>query len=110
MTMKTMIADGDGSKRQTVARSVSLVVLATALILLVPWVAMQFTTEVAWKPSDFLLAGVLLTGTGLGFVIAMRKLDTSRSRAAAGIALALALVLVWIELAVGIFGTPFAGS
>jgi hypothetical protein len=40
----------------------------------------------------------------------MRKLDTSRSRAAAGVALAVALVLVWIELAVGMFGTPFAGS
>jgi hypothetical protein len=40
----------------------------------------------------------------------MRKLDTSRSRTAAGVALAVALVLVWIELAVGMFGTPFAGS
>lgn len=108
--MKTMMAGGDGNPRQTVARSVSLVVLATALILLVPLVAMQFTAEVAWKPSDFVVAGVLLTATGLGFVIAMRKLNTSRSRAAAGIALALALLLVWIELAVGIFGTPFAGS
>jgi hypothetical protein len=110
MTMKAMIGNGDVHTRQTVAKSVSLVVLATALILLVPLVAMQFTAEVAWKLSDFLVAGALLIGIGLMFVISMRKLSTSRSRAAAGIALAIALLLVWMELAVGIFGTPFAGT
>lgn len=108
--MKSMIADGDGNTRQTVAKSLSLVVLATALLLLVPLVAMQFTGEVAWTLSDFLIAGALLAGTGLAFVISMRKLSTTRSRLAAGVALALALLLVWMELAVGVFGTPFAGS
>ena len=108
--MKTMIADGDGNTRQTVGKSLSLVVVATALLLLVPLVAMQFTGEVAWTLSDFLIAGALLAGTGLAFVISMRKLSTTRSRLAAGVALALALLLVWMELAVGVFGTPFAGS
>ena len=108
--MKSMIADGDGNTRQTVAKSLSLVVLATALLLLVPLVAMQFTGEVAWTLSDFLIAGALLAGTGLACVISMRKLSTTRSRLAAGVALALALLLVWMELAVGVFGTPFAGS
>ena len=108
--MKSMIADGDGNTRQTVAKSLSLVVLATALLLLLPLVAMQFTGEVAWTLSDFLIAGALLAGTGLAFVISMRKLSTTRSRLAAGVALALALLLVWMELAVGVFGTPFAGS
>ncbi|MDB5919982.1 MAG: hypothetical protein JWR40_4216 [Massilia sp.] len=108
--MKTMLADGDGNTRQTVAKSLSLVLLATALILLVPLAAMQFTSEVAWNLFDFVVAGVLLAGTGLVFVISMRKLSTTGSRVAAGIVLALALILVWMELAVGIFGTPFAGT
>jgi hypothetical protein len=110
MTMKTSIADGDGNTRQALAKSVSLVVLATALLLLVPLAAMQFTAEVAWSLLDFVVAGTLLAGTGLAFVMAMRKLSTTRARAVAGIALAAALVLVWMELAVGIFGTPFAGT
>ncbi len=108
--MKTMIAGGDGNTRQTLAKSLSLVLLATALILAVPMVAMQFTTEFNWTLFDFVAMGVLMFGTGLAFVIAMRTLSTTRSRIAAGIALALALILVWMELAVGVFGTPFAGS
>jgi hypothetical protein len=110
MTMKTLIADGDGNTRQALAKSVGLVVLATALILLVPLAAMQFTAEVARNLPDFAVAGTLLIGTGLAFVMSMRKLRTTRARALAGIALAVVLVLVWMELAVGIFGTAFAGS
>ena len=40
------------------------VALATALILLVPLVAMQFTDEVDWALADFVVAGALLGGTG----------------------------------------------
>ena len=106
--MKTMIADGVVKPRRTVARSIGLVVLATVLILLMPLVAMRFTPGVNWSLFDFIAAGVLLTGTGFAFVLSMRTLRTSRARLAAGIMLALALV--WGELAVGLFGTPLAGS
>jgi drug/metabolite transporter (DMT)-like permease len=41
------------------------VALATAFILLLPLVAMQFTDEVDWGLADFILAGLLLGGTGL---------------------------------------------
>jgi drug/metabolite transporter (DMT)-like permease len=46
-------------------RPVVRVALATAFILLLPLVAMQFTDEVDWGLADFILAGVLLGGTGL---------------------------------------------
>ena len=108
--MKTMIADGAVTPRRTVARSIGLVVLGTVLILLVPLVAMRFTHEMNWALFDFIAAGVLLTGTGFAFVLSMRTLRTSRARLAAGVVLALALALVWGELAVGLFGTPLAGS
>jgi hypothetical protein len=86
------------------------VVLAAALVLLVPLVAMQFTHEVRWGVFDFVVAGGLLIGTGLMFVLLTRKPSTLRHRIVIGFALGVALLLVWIELAVGIFGTPFAGS
>jgi hypothetical protein len=41
------------------------VALATAFVLLLPLVAMQFTDEVDWGVADFAFAGALLGGTGL---------------------------------------------
>lgn len=70
---------------------------------------MQFTDEVAWSAFDFAVAGVLLAGTGLLYLLVARSLNTRGARIAAGCALAALLFLVWLELAVGVFGTPLAG-
>ncbi len=78
--------------------------LATALILMVPLVAMQFTDQVVWGPLDFAVMGALLFGTGLMYQLAARQVRNLAYRAAAGIALAAAFLLVWINLAVGIIG------
>jgi len=86
-------------------------ILATALaLLLIPLIAMKFTNEVNWKIFDFLVAGILLIGTGLTLEFILRKIKTLRYRILFGIALFVVLLLIWAELAVGIFGTPFAGS
>ena len=86
-------------------RSTIRIVLATAFILSLPLVAMQFTDEVAWSPVDFAVAGVLLVGASLLYVLAARKGGGISYRAGVGIALAGAFLLVWINLAVGIIGT-----
>lgn len=86
------------------------IVLAVGILLLVPFLAMQFTDEVSWTLFDFLIAGVLLLGTGLLCELAMRKVSRIEYRIAICGALLVGLLLIWIELAVGIFGTPFAGS
>jgi len=44
-----------------------------ALLLLLPLFAMQVTKEVVWRVADFVLAGVLLIGTGLTLELAARK-------------------------------------
>lgn len=54
--------------------------------------------------------GTLLVGTGLLLVLASRKIKNINRRAAVIVALLVAFLLIWIELAVGLFGTPFAGS
>lgn len=105
--MKTMI---EGGANPRLMRDLIRVVLGTALILLAPLVAMQFTTEVAWTLLDFAVAGGLLIGTGLMYVILTRNTVENRKRFAIGFVLGALLALVWFELAVGIFGTPFAGS
>ena len=81
-----------------------------AVILLIPLIAMQFTEEVNWELTDFIVAGVLLLGTGLVCEFVMRKVKNKENRIALCIVIITILLLVWAELAVGIFGSPFAGS
>jgi hypothetical protein len=86
------------------------ILAVVALLLLIPVVAMQFTDQVSWSSFDFLIAGGLLLGTGLICELVMRKVQTRKNRIVVIIAVLLAFVLIWIELAVGIFGSPLAGS
>ncbi len=86
------------------------IVIAVAFLLLIPFIAMQFTSEVNWNGFDFLAAGALLLGTGLACEFVMRKVSKTTYRIAICVAILAALLLIWVELAVGIFGTPFAGS
>jgi hypothetical protein len=64
---------GQTRKETNMSRPAVRIALATALILLVPLVAMQLTDEVDWGVADFVLAGVLLGGTGLLLEQAARK-------------------------------------
>jgi hypothetical protein len=87
-----------------------IIMLAVIALLLVPLIAMQFSTGVDWSAFDFLVAGVLLFGTGLLCELVMRKVKRVQLRIILCGVLLLALFLVWAELAVGIFGTRFAGT
>jgi len=103
-------AGGNGHVRQIRAKHLRYILLGTAAMLLVPLVAMQFTSEVNWTGGDFIVAGVLLGGTGLLFELATSKLRSRRTRMIAGAVILLGFLFVWAELAVGIVGSPFAGS
>lgn len=85
-------------------------VAVVAFLLLIPFVAMQFTQEVNWTMSDFVIAGFLLLGTGLACELVLRKVRSLKQRLILCGVILLALALVWVELAVGLFGTPFAGN
>ncbi len=88
-----------------------IIILATTIgILLIPLIAMNFSDNVNWRIFDFLIAGVLLIVTGLTLDFILRKIKSLRYRILLVIVLLLVLFLIWAELAVGIFGTPFAGS
>ncbi|WP_461111775.1 hypothetical protein [Spirosoma jeollabukense] len=86
------------------------IMIAVATLLLIPFIAMQFTHEVNWSVFDFIVAGVLLFGTGLLCELVLRDVHKIEYRIAICAVLLLALFLIWAELAVGIFGTPLAGS
>lgn len=86
------------------------IVLTVALLLLIPLIAMQFTNEVNWSFFDFVVAGMLLLGTGLTAELVIRKVRNRNYRLGILAIIAVTLFLIWAELAVGIIGTPFAGS
>ncbi len=82
-----------------------LAVWGTAgLLLLLPLVAMQFTAEVNWHETDFIVAGAMLLAACGSYELAARISGNTAYRAAFGVAIAAALVLVWLNLAVGIIG------
>ena len=86
------------------------ILLTVALLLLVPLIAMQFTTEVKWTGFDFAVAGVLLIGTGLVTELVIRNVRNKNHQIGLVAIILMALFLVWAELAVGIFGTSISGN
>lgn len=76
---------------------------AIVALLVLPMVAMQFTTEVNWGAEDFAAAALLLGGAGLALEAAARLVAAPGRRALAAVAIVGLLLLVWAELAVGLF-------
>ena len=86
------------------------IALGTVFILLMIMLVNQFNDEVNWKIGDFIVMGVLLFSTGLAYELIAKKISNTAYRVAVVIAIGIVFLLIWAELAVGIFGTPFAGS
>lgn len=92
------------SQRSTLLYSIPFVILS------IPLMAMQFTEEVNWTISDFLVMGILLFTTVFTIDFVLKKFKTLKSRLILIVGTVVLLALVWAELAVGIFGSPLAGS
>lgn len=87
-----------------------LIIAFVVILLLIPLIAMIFTDEMNWSPFDFIVAGVLLFGTGLTIEFILRKVTSTKLRLIIVLAVLLFLFLIWVELAVGIFGSPLGGT
>ena len=92
------------NQRSTLIYSIPFVILS------IPLIAMQFTKEVNWTISDFLVMGILLFTTVFTIDFVLKKFKTLKSRLILIVGIVVLLALVWAELAVGIFGSPLAGS
>jgi uncharacterized membrane protein YhaH (DUF805 family) len=79
-------------------------------VLSIPLVGNLFSEEVNWSPSDFLIAGVLLFTTAFLINLVRNKIKKQSQRLLICIFILLALALLWAELAVGVFGSSFAGN
>jgi hypothetical protein len=75
--------------------------IGTALFLLVPLAAMQFTHEVNWGPGDFAIMAVLLFASGLAYELIASRARSPAHRIVAGLAVGAVFIAIWAELAVG---------
>lgn len=75
-----------------------------AIPLLVPLVAMRFTSEVNWTAFDFVAAYVLFTGAGFAYRLVTTKAGNLLARGAAALGVFACLSLIWVNLAVGFIG------
>jgi hypothetical protein len=79
-------------------------------LLSIPFIGMQLSTEIRWSNTDFAIAAIGLFGAGIAYEIIRAILVTPRQRMITGIGIVVIMCICWVELAVGVFGTPFAGS
>ena len=87
-----------------------IIIITVVVLLFIPFIAMQYTDDVNWNLFDFVIAGILLIGTGLMCEFAWRKIKKTKYRIAFILAILATLLIIWVELAVGIFGSPFSGN
>lgn len=80
------------------------VIISTILVLLVPLIAMQLSSEVKWQVVDFMIMAVLCLTAGFTLVFIFRRFSLKPKTKLRIILLMLAVFLyVWAELAVGLF-------
>lgn len=93
----------------TLHNSVLQIGILTIALLSLPLIAMQFSSDVNWGILDFVVAGIGIFTTGMLFKLILIKAH-SQYRYILVMALLAGFFLIWAELAVGLFGSPFAGS
>lgn len=86
------------------SKSTLAVFLVPALALLIPFVAMQFTREVYWSLSDFLLMYALMTAVAGTFKFLTGRSRDLAYRAGVAVACAASFLLTWANLAVEVIG------
>ncbi len=85
-------------------------VLYPQFLLIVPLIGMSITEEVNWSLFDFIIMGALILSVSIGIRFILNKTKNVKNRIIYLGIIGLIFFLIWAELAVGIFGTPFAGN
>ncbi|NMR35824.1 hypothetical protein HIO71_16720 [Chryseobacterium aquaticum] len=94
----------------TQKQKTTFIYTAPAVLLCIPLIGNFTSKEFDWSVSDFGIAAVLLFGTAFLIDLIQRIIKDRTYKILTSIAIVVLLMLTWAELAVGIFGTPFAGN
>ena len=85
-------------------------VIIVISLLSIPLIAMQFTDSVIWSMADFILAGIIIFSVTQLILVVLKTAKYPKIKVILVTLIITILFLTWIELAVGIFGTPIAGN
>lgn len=92
------------STQSTIQNSLIRVAFGTAALLMIPLIGMQVSLGGwNWTLFDFIVAGVLISGTGFVLELVWHKVRTKTRRLMLIGGVLLAFMYLWAELAVGIF-------
>ena len=79
-------------------------------LLLIPLFGNIFLDEFDWSLFDFILMGIILISLGFLINLIIDKFKERNYKIILIIITLLFFILLYVELAVGIIGTPFAGN
>jgi len=85
-------------------------VFSPLLLLLLPLIGMLISDEVNWSFFDFLIMGLLILSLSFGIKQILRATLKYKYKALFIALFLLVFMLIWVELAMGIFGSPIAGN
>jgi hypothetical protein len=74
------------------------------ILLILPAVAMHYTSEVDWSPADFVVMGAIFAIIGLGVEFLVRQSRSTAYRIASVVALVTAFFTIWVNAAVEMIG------
>ena len=84
-------------------------IIYTLILLTIPFLSNIYINDFNWSLVDFIIMGALIF-LCLSFTDFIRKKFSGINEILAIMIIVLVFILLWVELAVGIFGGPFAGS
>ena len=84
--------------------------LSPLLFLLIPLIGTLVSEEIQWSFFDFFIMGILILLLSFSIQQVLMKTKNTNYLILKIGAIFLVFLYVWIELAVGIFNTPFAGN
>lgn len=87
----------------TISNRLKLALLFSTLVLFLPLLAMNFTSEVNWGVFDFVFAGILLYSGSIAIEYIFQKANRNILKVLYSAAIISILILIWAQLAVGIF-------
>jgi hypothetical protein len=90
--------------------SISNKALYPLTLLIIPLIGIILTNMVDWSVFDFLLMGSLLLALGIVIELTIINFKQFNTRIAIISFILLIFLMMWIELAVGIFNSLFAGN
>jgi len=84
-------------------------IIYSLISLLIPFILNKSIEGFSWSLVDFVIMGILIFSF-LSLVDFFKRKFSGKSKILAIIIITMVFILLWVELAVGIFGSPFAGN